>query len=274
MKVLIVGLGLMGGAYAYKLKNAGYEVFGVDINPDSINYAIKNDYVISASNEPADYIKDMDLIILALYPTQILTFLRKYHDFFNENQLITDISGVKSSYLIEANTLAKPAKYLAHHPMAGREKKGIEYSHLCNFSKANFIITPVDFDDKNIKIIEKIGHDLGFGHVKIIDYKTHDDMIGFTSQLAHAMAVSLVNADKRDDTKDFVGDSYRDLTRIAMINEELWSELFLENKDFLLKHITNFEEELDKIKNAIKDNDKDKLKELFIKSSKKRNEMV
>ena len=158
--------------------------------------------------------------------------------------------------------------------MAGREKKGIEYSHLCDFKKANFIITPTTKDDKNIDLLKKVGNDLGFGNIKIIDYKTHDDMIAFTSQLAHAIAVSLVNADTKPDTKDFIGDSYRDLTRIAMINENLWSELFLENKDYLLNHIANFELELDKLKNAIKNDDKDTLKELFKSSTKKRNEMI
>lgn len=273
MKALIVGLGLMGGAYALKLKNKGYEVYGTDLSDVAIDYAIKHEYVLDASKNPLKYIPDMDLIILCIYPTNICEFLKKYHDSFKSDLLITDISGVKSSYLERACELAKPASYLAHHPMAGREKKGIIYSHLCDFKDANFIITPIKADDKNIEILKKLGADLGFGNIKIIDYKTHDEMIGFTSQLTHAIAVSLVNSDKRDDTKDFIGDSYRDLTRIAMINEDLWSELFLENKDNLLKHIANFESEIDKMKNAIKNNDTEELKRLFINSSKKRNEM-
>ena len=273
MKILIVGLGLMGGAYALKLKNKGYEVYGSDLNEDAINYAIKHNYVIDASNDPSKYIPDMDMIILCIYPTNICDFLQKYNQYFKDNLLITDISGVKSSYLERAYNLAKPASYLAHHPMAGREKKGIIYSHLCDFKNANFIITPIDNNDSNIKELEKLGKDLEFGNIKIIDYRTHDEMIGFTSQLTHAIAVSLVNSDKRDDTKDFIGDSYRDLTRIAMINEDLWSELFLENKDNLLKHITNFEAEIDKLKLAIKNNDTEELKKIFINSSNKRNEM-
>jgi prephenate dehydrogenase len=98
-------------------------------------------------------------------------------------------------------------------------------------------------------------------------------MIGFTSQLTHAIAVSLVNSDKNADTKKYIGDSYRDLTRIAQINENLWSELFVENKEFLLNHIEQFEHELDTLKNALKDSDKEKLKELFRSSTKIRKEM-
>ena len=260
MKTLIVGLGLMGGAYALKLKNKRYEVFGTDLSDEAIDYAVNHDYIIDGSTDPLKYIPYMDLIILCIYPTNICDFLEKYNKYFNSNLLITDISGVKSSYLERAYELAKPASYLAHHPMAGREKKGIIYSHLCDFKDANFIITPIKQDDKNIEILSKLGTDLGFGNIKIIDYKTHDEMIGFTSQLTHAIAVSLVNSDRRDDTKDFIGDSYRDLTRIAMINEDLWSELFLENKDNLLKHIANFESEIDKMKLAIKNNDTEELK--------------
>ena len=135
-------------------------------------------------------------------------------------------------------------------------------------SKSNFIGVIEDLDR-----IRNLGVDLGFSRISIMDYNRHDEMIGFTSQLTHAIAVSLVNSDHDSETKNFIGDSYRDLTRIAMINENLWSELFLENKDFLVKHINSFEIELNKLKNALANNDKEALKDLFRSSTKIRKEM-
>ena len=117
--------------------------------------------------------------------------------------------------------------------------------------------------DFAIKLLKNIGQDLEFGRITVITPERHDKMIGFTSQLTHAIAVSLVNSDKDEETRSFIGDSYRDLTRIAMINEKLWSELFLENKDELLAHIEKFENELDILKNALKTNDKNTLNALF-----------
>lgn len=274
MKVLIVGLGLIGGRYAYGLSNKGYEVYGYDKNIDAINYAKENKYIIDGDIEVSKLIKDMDLIILSIYPQAILSFLIENNKYFSSNQIITDVCGVKSSYLKEATKLALPATYCAHHPMAGREKNGIEYAKDVIFDGANFLITPTEQTPENaVDVIRKIGSDLGFGKITVMSADYHDKMIGFTSQLTHAIAVSLVNSDHDDNTKNFIGDSYRDLTRIAMINDELWSELFLENKDFLIKHIISFEYELAVLKKSLIDNNKDSLKALFKSSTKIRKEM-
>lgn len=274
MNVLIVGLGLMGGAYAYKLLNEGYTVYGSDVNKLSVEFAIGNGFVSEGSTEPEDLIKKSDLIVLAIYPQAIMDFLTKYKDLFTDKQVITDICGVKSSFVLNAEKTALPAKYVSHHPMAGREKVGIGFSAEVEFSGANFLITTTaNSNNDAIELLKKIGKDLGFGRISVIDVEKHDRMIGFTSQLTHAIAVSLVNSDHDKDTKKFIGDSYRDLTRIAKINENLWSELFLENKDYLLEHIQSFENELDKLKNALKNNDKEALKELFRSSTKIRKEM-
>lgn len=274
MKVLIVGLGLIGGAYAYRLSNKGYEVYGSDINSFAIDYAKKNKFIIDGDTDPSKYLSNMDLVILAIYPQAIINFLTKYNKYLNENQIITDVCGVKTSFVKEAVILAKPAVYLSHHPMAGREKIGIEYSKECVFEGANFLITPIDDEtEKEVEILKKIGLDLGFNRISVMDISKHDRMIGFTSQLTHAIAVSLVNSDRDEDTKNYIGDSYRDLTRIAMINETLWSELFLENRIFLLNHINSFEKQLNLLKEALLDDDKEALEKLFISSTKIRKEM-
>jgi len=274
MKVLVVGLGLIGGAYAYRLSNKGHEVYGCDTNINSINYARDNNYIVDGSVDAMDFIPIVDIIVLSIYPQAILSFLKDNNKYFKPSQIITDVCGVKSSFIKEAERLAYPAVYCSHHPMAGREKIGIEYSKECIFEGANFLITPSDSTTANaVDVIKGLGVDLGFFRISLMDYERHDEMIGFTSQLTHAIAVSLVNSDHDSDTKNFIGDSYRDLTRIAMINENLWSELFLENKDYLVKHINSFELELSRLKDALISNDKGALKELFISSTKIRKEM-
>ncbi len=274
MKIGIVGLGLIGGAYAYHLSNKKYEVYGCDIDVKAIKYAKEHRFIIDGDVNPSKILKDMDMIILSIYPQAILKFLKENQAIFKENQIITDVCGVKSSFVLEATHLAKPARYCSHHPMAGREKIGIEYAKECIFKDANFLITPLKDTPKDvIESIEKIGRDLGFKNINTMSIEKHDEMIGFTSQLTHAIAVSLVNSDHDEDTKNYIGDSYRDLTRIAMINETLWSELFLENKEYLLKHIISFEKELDKLKDALNTKNKEALKKLFQSSTKIRKEM-
>lgn len=264
MKICIVGLGLIGGSYAMGLSKKNHEVYGIDKNIDTINYAIQKGYIKAGFTDDYNILSEMDLIILAIYPQAILNFLTENNKFFNRNQVITDVCGIKTSFVYKAALLSGEATYLSHHPMAGKEKIGIEYADSSIFKGANFLITPIENTPiQAIMLIESIGKDLEFGRVSVISPERHDKMIGFTSQLTHAIAVSLVNSDSDEETKSFIGDSYRDLTRIAMINEKLWSELFLENKTELLSHIENFEKELDVLKNALKTNDKEKLNELF-----------
>jgi prephenate dehydrogenase len=274
MKVLIVGLGLMGGAYALRLKKKGHTVYGVDLNEKAIKFAIENDYIDDGSTNPKDYIEKSELIILCIYPQAIINFINSNNHLFQKGQVVTDICGVKESFVEEASKLINNASYCSHHPMAGKERVGIQHSHLCKFDDANYLVTPsTNSSDYSIEVIKKLGYELEFKNISVISTKRHDSVVGFTSQLTHAIAVSLVNSDRDSDTKNFIGDSYRDLTRIAMINESLWSELFLENKDNLLKHIISFEIELNEIKKALLNNDKNRLEELFISSTKVRKEM-
>lgn len=277
MKVLIVGLGLIGGAYAKKLSELGYTVYGSNHRQESINYALENKYIVDGDINPKKYFSLVDMVIIATYPSHIINFLKENNAYFRNGLLITDVTGVKSNYIEEATKLAYPATYLAHHPMAGREKKGIEYAKEVVLSKANFIITPlngVEYEQKYFDMLYKIGKDLEFKHISKLDTKSHDFMIGYTSQLAHAIAVALVNSDTKPDTKLYIGDSYRDLTRIAMINEVMWTELFFENKEFLLENIDLFINQLENIKSSLVNNDAEKLKELFRRSTKIRKEMV
>ena len=273
MKICIVGLGLIGASYAMGLSKK-HEVYGIDKSASTINFAIENRYIKAGTTNDYSILKEMDLIILAIYPQSILDFLSENNHYFNENQIITDVCGIKTSFVYKAALLSGKATYISHHPMAGKEKIGIEYADSSIFDGANFLITPIpNTKDSKIQVLKEIGNDLKFGRITIITPERHDKMIGFTSQLTHAIAVSLVNSDHDEETKSFIGDSYRDLTRIAMINEKLWSELFLENKNELLAHIESFENELDILKEALKTNDKAKLNDLFKNSTTIRKKM-
>lgn len=273
-KILIIGLGLIGASYAKGLSKKGYEVYGCDLSDETNEFAVSSGFVCAASKDPKDYIKIVDTIVIGLYPKDIVPFLLKYQPYFNENQVITDVCGIKSSICKIATNTALPAKFVGSHPMAGREKVGIKFADEKIFAGTNFLICPLEETDlAAIKVVEEIANALEFGFIHHITPEHHDQMIAYTSQLTHAIAVCLVNSESSVDVSKFIGDSYRDLTRIAMINEKLWSELFFDNKEALIQEIDNFEKEVLKLKMAILSQNDDMLKELFISSRKKREVM-
>ncbi|WP_294155416.1 prephenate dehydrogenase [uncultured Clostridium sp.] len=274
MRIVVVGLGVIGGSFTMALKKAGFnDVYGIDINEESLRKAEEQGLIKEGFTTGDKVLKDADLIIISLYPRLVKKFIldNKYN--FKDGAVITDATGIKKLFIEDVvKILPSNIDFVFGHPMAGREKKGIDFASAEVFNGANYIITPVERNKpENIALIENLVYKLGFKRVRRITPEYHDEMIGYTSQLPHTLAVALVNSDVEGrETGSFIGDSYRDLTRIANINEDLWSELFLGNKENLLKSIDNFEIELDKIKNAIKNNDKESLKKLFIKSTARR----
>lgn len=274
MKILIVGLGVIGGSYAMALKAAGYEeIYGIDNNLETLRKSedlriIKKGYVGGK-----EIIKESDLIIISLYPRLVKNFIEENKNLFKEGSIITDATGIKGHFIDDIlNILPSKVDFIFGHPMAGREKRGIDYASKEVFKGANYLITVTDRNkEENIKLLEKIIYEMGFKRIKRISPNYHDKMIAFTSQLPHAIAVALVNSDEEGrDTGSFIGDSYRELTRIANINEDLWSELFFGNKENLIESIDNFLLEINNIKTALIEDDEEYLKRLFIKSSKRR----
>ena len=277
MKIVIVGLGVIGGSFAMALNEAGYkQVFGIDTNKETIKKAEELGIIKKGSPKGEEFLKEADLVIISIYPKLVENFVESNKDNFKDGAIITDATGIKGMFINEiTKILPENVDFVFGHPMAGREKRGIDFASSKVFKGANYIITPIERNkEENIKVIEDLAYEIGFKRVRRITPEFHDEMIGFTSQLPHAMAVALINSDEEGrDTGSFIGDSYRDLTRIANINEDLWSELFLGNKDNLLKAINNFELQLDLIKKAIYENDKEALKEYFIKSTKRREKL-
>ena len=280
MIVTIVGLGVIGGSYGLALKDKNIDVYGIDTNYKTLRKAknmniIKDGYIYN-SIESKDLVSKSDMIIVSIYPKKIKEFVEVYKSYFSEELIITDVTGIKEKLISDLEeVLPNHVDFIFGHPMAGREKRGIDYASSNVFEKANFIITPTEkYKERNIKVVEDLLRNMGFSTVNRISPKDHDFIISFTSQLPHVLAVSLINSDDLTfDTGSFIGDSYRELTRIANINEDLWSELFLGNKENLLARIENFEKELLKIKNCLLNDDDEVLKEIFKEATRRREKL-
>jgi prephenate dehydrogenase len=270
MKIFIVGLGLIGASYAEGLKKQGHQIYGYNRTESTLDLAIKEGII--ENDNHFEKISEADVIILGLYPEHNVEFLNKYQSFLREGQLITDVSGTKVWMMEEINKIIPEGiSYTSHHPMAGKEVSGYHAKDYKIFKKANFVIVKGKNSLENDEIIlRSIAKDLGFGKITVTTPEKHDELIAFTSQLTHVIAVSLVHSDHLEETKNATGDSYRDLTRIAKINENMWTELFLENKQALLKKINDFEKELDDLKNLIKNNDKQSIQKYLKEAKEKR----
>ena len=277
MNIVIVGLGIIGGSFAMALKEAGYEdIYGIDTNEETLIKAKEMGFIKEGSVSGKELLKNADLTIVSIYPKLVKGFIESNKDNFKKGAVITDATGIKCMFIKDiVAILPKDVDFVFGHPMAGREKRGIDFANSGVFKGANYIITPIESNkEKNIKLVEDLVYKLGFRTVNRITPEFHDEIIGYTSQLPHAIAVALINSDiEGRKTENFIGDSYRDLTRIANINEELWSELFIGNKDNLLKLIDNFQEQLQALKKAIQENDKDSLKKMFIESTRRREKL-
>ncbi|WP_026399669.1 prephenate dehydrogenase [Acholeplasma equifetale] len=268
MKIFIVGLGLMGASYALGLSQKGYEVYGYDSDLNINKKALKDGLIKSFDK---NHISTSDVILLALYPTKNIEFIRENIQYFN-NQLITDIAGTKVLMMNEIiKILPKNTRYVSHHPMAGKEKSGYDFRDPKMFKGANFLIVPSDqstIDD--VETIKQIAIDLEFGNISIYTPLEHDQFIGYTSQLTHMIAVALMLANKDPNLAYTTGDSFKDLTRIAKINEHMWTELFFQNKEILVNEIDLFIEKLNQLKSMLDSNQYDELKEALKKSKEKR----
>lgn len=269
MKIGIVGLGLIGGTIAKSL-NANHKISGYDRSRETIEYAIENNIIDKSYTDLSSFFSDNDVFFICLYPNDIINFIFKNKDLIPKSKLLIEISGIKK-YLIDRIEEFGPLNFdiVFTHPIAGSEKVGIKYSKASIFKNANFVISPVESNKKkNIMLVKDLAEEMGFRNISIVTPEEHDDLIAYTSQLTHVLSLSLVNAISTGlDTSRFIGDSYRDLTRISMINDRLWPELFIYNKDALVRKVENFEAELRKVKDAIKMNDWRRLTELMQKST-------
>lgn len=273
MNIGIIGLGLMGASFAKRLSpQKDKTIYGIDQNEQTIQTALELNIIKEGSTDPGKLIKKCNLIILALYPTMIKPWIEENQQYLESGTILMDISGVKTNIVEPVQAiLREDLELISIHPMCGRESRGIDFAQADIFDNANYIIVPTDKNTpKAIEAAKQLGKDLRVKNISILSCEEHDRMIGFLSQLTHVIAVSLMNTHDNSHLVEYTGDSFRDLTRIATINEDLWSELFLLNKDILLDEIDQFLDATKHFRDSLEKEDIDEMKRLFIQSTNRR----
>lgn len=272
-KILIVGLGMIGASYAEKLHGCGFYTGGISARQSTIDKALESGIIDCGTIDVTkEFVSRFDIVVFALYPKLFVEWVTLHQDCFKSGALITDVTGVKGSivYRIQ-DMLRSDVEFIAAHPMAGRELSGIDNRNIKVFEGANYIVTPTKANSQEaIETAKELGQILGFGHISTLTPEEHDEMIAFLSQLTHCIAVSLMCSKDSTHLVDYTGDSFRDLTRIATINENMWPELFAMNKTQLLEQMTLFEKEFARLKEAIATDDLETVKEMMITSTERR----
>ena len=272
-KILIVGLGLMGGSYAQALKRQGFTVDAITRSQGSIDYALERGWIDwgSTTVDPVE-LGTCDLVIFALYPNVLLRWLEDNQQYLKDGALLTDVTGIKGPVVYKVQAMLRPAlEFVGAHPMAGREVYGVRNADCSIFQGANYIVTPTESNTPAaVEATEELGRLLGFARISRLSPELHDEMIGFLSQLTHCIAVALMTCRDVEHLSAYTGDSFRDLTRIARINDEMWSELFLLNRDKLLEQIDLFEAQMQILRKAIAQGDSELLRSLMRLSTSKR----
>lgn len=272
-RFLVAGLGLLGARYALGLTRAGLHVDGVNRGQKNLEIALQKGYIQTGKTKDyASLVSSADYIILAQTPSAMLAWAREWAGFCKPGCLITDLAGVKQGLVEPLQALMpKGVEFIGSHPMAGRELSGAASAELVDFSPANFLITPTEKNTpRGIDFARALAETLGFAHICLLSPAEHDRMIGYVSQLTHAIAVSLMCASDNGHLAEYTGDSFRDLTRIARINGEMWAELFLWNRQNLIAEIDQFANTLQRLKKGLAEGDAEQLKEMFALSTRRR----
>lgn len=281
--VLIVGMGLMGSAYARALSDKGYRVLGITLSQQVIDAALADGVIAKGSTKvEADLIAQADIIVFGLYPAVLVDWINKNGHLITPGTVLTDVTGVKGCVVARVqDMLPDGVEYISAHPMAGRELIGSDDLDVYRaatpdmFRGANYLVVPTDKNTPEaIMLCEQLGRILGFAHVTRLSVEEHDDMIAYLSQLTHAIAVSLMCcADGEEDVSRLsalTGDSFRDLTRIAKINDAMWSELFLSNREALLSQMDVFIDRFTMMRAALEAGDTQTMRDMMQKSTVRR----
>ncbi len=271
--VLIVGLGLIGGSYAMALSQKGYRVYAIDRDRESLDYAIGEKMIVGGSTDPdPKLIGSADLVVFALYPHVFIEWIEQNRGFFKSGCVVTDVTGVKSLVVDKVQSLLPDGvEFIPAHPMAGREVSGVKNSDPSIFRGANYVVTPSERNTgEAIELCKSLGEELGFAKISVLSVKDHDSVIAFVSQLTHCIAICLMTCNHDERLQDYTGDSFRDLTRIARLNDEMWSELFLSNREALLDQMTLFENELSELRAMLNSGDREGLRRMMRASTARR----
>ena len=271
--ILIIGLGLMGGSYAQALSKQGYKVRAITLEQKDIDYAVERGMITEGAAFPDEkLIGNADFIVFALYPSAFVEWVKEYQHLFKKGLLFTDVTGVKSMVVNEVQSILRDdVEYIPAHPMAGRERSGVEYSDDSVFKGANYIVTPTEKNTTEaVETCKQLGEILGFSRISVLSPEEHDNIIAFLSQLTHCIAVTLMTANDEEGLEKYTGDSFRDLTRISKINDEMWSELFLMNKEALLKQMDAFSAEFSRFREYVANGQREEMRAVMRKAGERR----
>ena len=272
-QILIVGLGLLGGSYAAALTRQGFHVSAITRRRETIDYALEKGMIeYGTAQVDAELIGRADLIVFSLYPTTLLEWLEQNGHLICRGTIVTDVTGVTGCVTARSQAmLPDGVEYLGAHPMAGREVLGVENSNEEMFRGANYLVVPTEKNTEDaIELCEDLGFRLGFARVSRLSVEEHDRMIAFLSQLTHCIAVSLMCSSDDDNLVRYTGDSFRDLTRIARINDGMWSELFMSNREKLLEQMDVFAQTFSTLRSALAQGDVEKMREMMRQSTARR----
>jgi len=275
--ITIVGLGLIGGSFAMALRELKPKnIWAIDIDEDALKAAEEMNIIDKGYTNPEIPLSNSDIVIIAVYPQKTIDFVKSNMNSFKSGAVITDTAGIKSDLIHEIMpVLRKDLDFIGGHPMAGKEESGLKAASKDMFKNANYILTPINGNkEENIHLVTEIVRGMGCKRVVHLTPKEHDDIIAYTSQLPHVIAVSLIDCNSAiKGMSQFIGGGFKDTTRVATINVELWPELLLYNKVNIISKIEDFEKNIREIKTAIINNDEIFLKKRFESATKKRKEI-
>lgn len=265
MKIGVVGLGLIGGSLAKSAKkNTNFKVYGYDLNKEVIKNAISENSIDGELTQKR--LQSCDYVFISLYPEAVIEYVENNASFFKEGAVVIDCAGVKRSVCDKCFEIAENNNFsfVGGHPMAGTQYSGFENSKDTMFYNAPFVLTPKENEDiLTLANAREVIMKLGFGRVSVMTPQKHDKLIAFTSQLAHIVSNAYVKSPSALERKGISAGSYKDLTRVAYLNEDMWTELFIENKENLIFELDYIISELQKYSDAIKNDDADRLKRLL-----------
>lgn len=258
MKILVAGLGIIGGSACMALKRAGYEVAGWNRSPAPLKYALENNIIDKAETDFSSY----DLVFVVLPPEATISFIAE--NSFKSGAIVSDMCGVKGYIEREVLPLGKDIRYVGCHPMAGKEVSGIRNACADLFDRASMIITRnPQTDAAALAAVRSVVKDMGFARIVECSAEVHDRKIAYTSQLAHIVSNAYVKDGELDNCLGFTGGSFQDMTRIAGVEEGLWASLYLKNAACLTKNIDCLIASLENIRKAVSSGDRENLEKIL-----------
>ena len=265
MNIAVVGLGLIGGSLCKSLKkHTFHHIMGIDSDKETIRKALEQKAIDEHIND--DRLSEANLTIICLYPDAICEFVRKNAGKFKKGSIVTDTCGVKKAIVDSCTPVLEEngVMFLGAHPMAGREFSGFDYSTDSLFEGASFIITPSENTPQiAVDLLSTLAGSIGFGKAVVASPEKHDQVIAYTSQLAHVVSNAYVKSPSVNDFNGFSAGSFMDLTRGAKLNEDMWTSLFMCNKEALLKELDQIISNITEYRDAIREDDKERLRGLL-----------